>query len=332
MARKDVLLGLASPAPERDKESVSSAYAMRGATKSMLSSIGELSAQAARAEKLLEGASVVDLDTDLVDTSFVSDRMDGNDEAYTELLIAIRERGQDTPILVRPHPNDENRYMVVFGHRRLRVARELGRTVKAVIRKLDDSLHVIAQGQENSARDNLSFIERAVFAQKLADLGYDREIVQAALSTDNPMLTRMLSVTKRVSQKVIDAIGSAKNIGRDRWISFSTLYEKAQGGALEELISTAEFTGIENSNDRFGIAYDHLKVANKTAPKKLKLSTPAKSWSSADKSVTFSINKKPKKVDFSIKSENADAFGDWLSERLEKFYVEFKQTEMKNGE
>ncbi|MCM3473739.1 plasmid partitioning protein RepB, partial [Brevibacillus borstelensis] len=137
--------------------------------------------------------------------------MDGNDEAYTELLIAIRERGQDTPILVRPHPNDENRYMVVFGHRRLRVARELGRTVKAVIRKLDDSLHVIAQGQENSARDNLSFIERAVFAQKLADLGYDREIVQAALSTDNPMLTRMLSVTKRVSQKVIDAIGSAKN-------------------------------------------------------------------------------------------------------------------------
>lgn len=69
---------------------------------------------------------------------------------------------------------------------------------------------MIAQGQENSARDNLSFIERAVFAQKLADLGYDREIVQAALSTDNPMLTRMLSVTKRVSQKVIDAIGSAK--------------------------------------------------------------------------------------------------------------------------
>lgn len=106
--------GLASPAPERDKESVSSTYAMRGATKSMLSSIGELSAQAARAEKLLEGASVVDLDTDLVDTSFVSDRMHGNDEAYTELLVAIRERGQDSPILVRPHPNDENRYMVVL--------------------------------------------------------------------------------------------------------------------------------------------------------------------------------------------------------------------------
>lgn len=151
MARKDIFLGLAAPAPERDKESGSSNYAMRGATKSMLSSIGELSAQAALADRLLEGASLVELDTNLVDTSFVSDRMSGSDEAYTELLEAIRERGQDTPILVRPHPE----------HRRLRVAKELGKPVKAVIKKLDDAVDVIAQGQENSARDNLSFIEKA---------------------------------------------------------------------------------------------------------------------------------------------------------------------------
>ncbi len=55
MARKDVLMNLTSPVAERPKDTGSSNYAMRGASKSMLSSIGELSAQAARAEKLLEG-------------------------------------------------------------------------------------------------------------------------------------------------------------------------------------------------------------------------------------------------------------------------------------
>lgn len=231
MARKDVLMNLTTPVPDRPKDTGSSNYAMRGASKSMLSSIGELSAQAARAEKLLDGGSIVELDTSLIDTSFVSDRMAGSDEAYTELLSAIREQGQDTPILVRPHPNDEDRYMVVFGHRRLRVAKELNRPVKAIIKKIDDAVHVIAQGQENSARDNLSFIERAVFAQKLIDLDYDRETVQAALSTDNPMLTRMLSVTKRVPLNVIDIIGSAKAVGRDRWTEFASQYEQTRGGS-----------------------------------------------------------------------------------------------------
>ena len=325
MARKDIFLDLTSPAPERDKESGSSNYAMRGATKSMLSSIGELSAQAARADRLLEGASVVELDTNLVDTSFVSDRMSGSDEAYTELLEAIRERGQDTPILVRPHPEDENRYMVVFGHRRLRVAKELGKPVKAVIKKLDDAVHVIAQGQENSARDNLSFIEKAVFAQKLIDLGYEREVVQAALSTDNPMLTRMLSVTKRVPASIIEAIGSAKNVGRDRWIDFVAQYEKAGEGCLGDLITLPEFTAIEQSDDKFSKAYALLKAANKPAPKKKRLETAAKSWRSKDSSVAFSMNRKPKKTSIELTDANAGEFGDFISTRLDSLFDEFEQ-------
>lgn len=69
-------------------------------------------------------------------------------EQFKELLEAIKERGQDSPVLVRPHPKLDGRYQIVFGLRRVRVARELGRKVRAVVKALDDKTHVIAQGQE----------------------------------------------------------------------------------------------------------------------------------------------------------------------------------------
>ena len=88
--------------------------------------------------------------------------------------------------------------------------RSLEQPVRAVVKPLADIDHVIAQGQENSARENLSFIERSVFSGHLLDLGFDRQTIQSSLSVDAPMLTRMLSVTKRIPDVVIKAVGAAK--------------------------------------------------------------------------------------------------------------------------
>ena len=134
---------------------------MTGAAKTVVRSIEDL---AENTKKLMDGEVVVELDPRLLDVSLVADRLSEEDEEYQELKQAIQESGQSTPILVRPIPNSQ-RYMVVFGHRRRRVAEELGIPVKAVIKKLDDITSAIAQGQENSARSNLSFIERAYFAR-----------------------------------------------------------------------------------------------------------------------------------------------------------------------
>ncbi|MFC7555837.1 ParB/RepB/Spo0J family partition protein [Pseudoroseomonas wenyumeiae] len=60
---------------------------------------------------------------------------------------------------MRPHPTEPGRFQVAFGHRRLRAARDLAKPVRAVVRPLSDRELVLAQGQENSARANLSFIE-----------------------------------------------------------------------------------------------------------------------------------------------------------------------------
>lgn len=134
MARKNLLAGLVDAA-EIPQADTAPAYPMRGASKSMVRSLDELSKQA---DKFLEGEAVVKLDPDTVDGSFVLDRLTDDSEQFEELKAAIAERGQDTPILVRPHPSASGRYQIVFGHRRVRVARELGRKVKAVIKAIDD--------------------------------------------------------------------------------------------------------------------------------------------------------------------------------------------------
>ena len=130
---------------------------------------------------------------------------------------AIKENGQSTPILVRPHPQRDGRYMIVFGHRRASVARELGVPVRAVVKNIEDIAHIIAQGQENTARANLSFIEKALFAKKLLGMGQSKDTIKSALMIDDTLLSRMLSVAETIPPAVVEAIGAAKSVGRDRW-------------------------------------------------------------------------------------------------------------------
>src|SRR5271168_5398683 len=145
--RKNLLASITGAETPRADGEARSNYATRGASRSMIVSIDEM---AENAKKLTAGEAIVSLDADLIDGSFVMDRL-GDDEDYVLLRDAIREQGQSTPILVRPHPKNQGRYMVVFGHRRARVAKELGIPVKAVVRHLEDIAHIVAQGQENTA-------------------------------------------------------------------------------------------------------------------------------------------------------------------------------------
>lgn len=328
MARRDVLLGITQAETTKPERQATAGYATRGASRSMLSSIGELAAQAAKAERLLEGETVVDLDPGLIDGSFVSDRMEDDDEAFSELVAAIRERGQDSPILVRPHPTRTGRYQIVFGHRRARAAKQLGKPVRAVVKELHDRDHVVAQGQENSARANLSFIERAVFAQKLAELGHDRETIQSALAIDAPMLTRMVSVTKRIPSAIIDAIGAAKGVGRDRWLELTLLIEKPSNLAkAEEHVETKEFKSAA-TEDRFNLLFNFLKTSKR--PKKGAGAFPnSKSWVLPGKSISVTTKDSGKAFTLALKAKDASRFGTYLSENLEQFYRAFRELEDK---
>ena len=165
MARKDLLKSVMGDTAQSTPGTERSNYAMRGASKSMKVSIDSL---AENSKRLLEGETIVEIDTNLIDASFINDRLSGDDDAFDELKNSIAASGQDTPVLLRPHPEASGRYMIVFGHRRVRVARALNRSVRAVVKDMDDVAHVLAQGQENTARADLSFIEKALFAKSVS--------------------------------------------------------------------------------------------------------------------------------------------------------------------
>lgn len=323
MARKNLLEGLS----EMPESAGAPNYPMRGAGRSLVRSLDELAKQA---EKFLEGEAVVDLDPDTIEASFVKDRLSEDDEAFRALVEAIRARGQDTPILVRPHGKIDGRYQVVFGHRRLRAARELGRNVRAVVKAIDDRTHVIAQGQENSARADLTFIERALFAKRLEELGHDREVISTALAANAASVSKMMSVMERLPQEVVQAIGPAPGVGRERWVELSLLAGKsANAASVAKVLEEVNFHQLP-SDKRFEALYAAL---NKSArPVKKTAAARKVTWQPLDKAVQAEMKNDGKAFSLSMKAKNAGRFGEFLSGRLDALYEQFLAEEGKQGD
>lgn len=315
MARKDIFGSVMGPAASSADTRDVSGYAVRGASRSIMQSFEELSK-----------SSVVDLDPELVDTSFVSDRLDDDDEAFQELLAAIRERGQDSPVLVRPHPETSGRFQTVFGHRRVKVARQLGRPVRAVVKRMGDEDHVIAQGQENAARANLSFIERTLFADRILKRGHSPDTVKSALALDDTTFSKMRSVTSNIPEQIILAVGAAKSIGRDRWWQLAKFMEHP-GAATRagDYMASADFAQLD-SDGRFARLFDFLSAAAKRP--RAPLTSQEKAWAPRDKSVRAKITDTGKVFTLALKSKDASPFGAFIADRLDQLFEAFRESEM----
>lgn len=278
-----------SPAPSQKKEAAPETKAVdapvshvaaqpdetrsaSGAVKAMGLSLGsmtrELEDARALKDNLARGERIVAIDTGLIDPSLVRDRLsrdENGDEAFDALVESMRENGQQVPVLLRPHPGAEGRYQVAYGHRRVRAAARLDRPVQAIVRALSDDELVLAQGKENTERRNLSFIERAFFAAELINHGFDRGIVQRALSLHKAEMTRLLQVAGAVPADIARAIGPAPRAGRPRWLALADfLKREAAVVAAQEEIRSAPFVAAD-SDTRFRMLYDRL--ARRTAKK-----------------------------------------------------------------
>jgi len=233
-----------------------------GAVKAMGLTLGALAREADDAKRLrksIEGSDrIVEVDPARIEASLVSDRLEdayGSDEAFEALKASILESGQQVPVLVRAHPDAERAgegwYQAAYGHRRIRAARDLGIPVKAIVRELDDNDLLVAQGKENGERLDLSFIERAMFAQAIIDGGFDRKTAQAALSVDKTEMSRMLQVASLVPLEIVRAIGPAPKVGRPRWgVLGEALSTRARRDKAMKLIQSEMFTAAD-TNARF---------------------------------------------------------------------------------
>lgn len=205
MARRNLFQPPPPPAPATE---VSGAprFPNTGTMSGMKSTLRDMSSNAVR-----------EIDPALIDDDGPRDRLAFGPEAVAELAESIRQHGQQVPIMVRPLRDQPGRFQVVYGRRRLAALRVLNQPARAMVRTLDDTQAILAQGQENSQRLDPSFIEKAMFAAQLAEGGHAQNIILDALAIDRPMLSRMQKVARSLPMSLIEAIGPAHGVGRRRW-------------------------------------------------------------------------------------------------------------------
>ena len=215
-------------------------------------------------QQLAAGETIVEIDTSDIDSSFISDRMDISEEETSVLAQQIKEQGQIVPILVRLHPNKNGQFQVAYGHRRVRAATMLGTKVRAVVRDLSDAELVIAQGQENNARQDLSFIEKSVFAVKLEERGFDRKVICSALAISRSDCSTLIKIGSRIPRPILEAIGKAPGIGRPRWNEmFDKIQERGIADRAVAIVSDAKFLAL-GSDDRFSFLLQRLSKKEDT--------------------------------------------------------------------
>lgn len=269
-------------------------------------------------QKLIQGQTIVELDPLQIDNSFVADRMEATEEQSAAFRELIRKHGQNVPILVRPKTEHSDRYEVAFGHRRLRAARELGIKVRAVVRVLTDEELVVAQGQENSGRTDLTFIERARFAARLEDRKFSREIIMAALNVDKAALSRLIAVATRIPDDVIEAIGPAPSFGRVRWQELTDLIDQEGNRERARALVTGSEFKHQDSDRRFEALVAGLRVRPTRAR--------AEAWSADDGSHAAKISRSGKKLTLVFDDRVAPQFGEFIRSRLQSLYDEYKSS------
>lgn len=310
MARKNLLKGLmgdAPPAPDDPAEAPRPRYS-KGAIGAVGQSIADLKS---RAINDIDPASIVD--------GGIRDRLEHDAEAHASLVASIRDYGQQVPVLLRPHPQEAGRFEVVYGRRRVQAIRDLGQTVKAMIRDLDDREAVVAQGQENSARRDLSFIEKANFARQMREAGYERRIICDALHIDKTIISRMLSVVNRVPIAIIEAIGAAPSIGRDRWLQLADLIEQNPERVKQHpaLFGPAR---VETSDARFEALFASVTPRAVRAPSRVNVA-PIRF---GEEPTRGQIKRTSSAVTLSFDLGRSDGFDEWLVENLEEIHRDWQ--------
>lgn len=312
MARKDLLKGLmglpdtppatpgpAAPTPPRP---------VKGAIGAVSQSIQEMRAR-----------SVIDVPSDMIDHAGLHDRLDEDPEGIAALAASMRDYGQQVPVLLRHSPNHEGRYEVVYGRRRVAALKSLGQPVKAMIRNLTDRELIVAQGQENTARRDLSFIEKVMFAAAMREEGFERRVICDALMVDKTLISRMLAIADAVPVAVVRAIGAAPGIGRDRWMK---LAEGLRDCTTTEALRAAEALAEGPDSD----ARFEAVLAGLTAPAAPARPRPApRGAAKGEGSARWGgVSRNTRETRIRIDRSSAAGFDDWLLGRIDSLFAEWQ--------
>ncbi|MCE6078371.1 plasmid partitioning protein RepB [Agrobacterium vitis] len=274
-------------------------------------------------QRVADGALPIELDPSLIDPSPFADRFADQDPSAVEALkTSFLENGQEIPVLVRNHPTEPGRYQIAYGHRRVRAASELGINVKAYVRELGDDRLILAQGIENSAREDLTFIERSMFALKLEDGGFDRTLIQTALSVDRQEASKLINVGRAVPTWLSEAIGRAPKIGRPRWQELADVL-KSEGAETKARKAMRDSSfDHKTSDDRFIAVLRAVKAIDKP----ISVKPQAVVAKSADGSEIATLAVTGKVCKIQIDRDRDEAFAKFVMDRIPDLYESFRQS------
>lgn len=275
---------------------------------------------------------IQEIDTDLILAWGPKDRLDielttVNDvvspESIQELAASIHEAGQQVPVLLRPSKERDGHFEVIYGQRRILACRHLGIPVRALIRTLDDSDALMAKGLENASRAELSYYERARFAQAIIDQGYSRAEVCQALAISKNTLSQLERICRLVPTIVGDAIGAAPSAGRPKWMGLASAFEKDQLnegsvlGLLKSLSETDSNERLEAVLKEIGKRGPQERTANERSP------LPGVKVKSAKSGVSLTVKRSGKNANFA----------EWLDRNLDQLIQEsFDRFQTENPE
>lgn len=280
------------------------------------------------ARDAVDAHHVWELDPVEIEDERYSDRLDPKD--VHDLRASIEQNGQTVPILVRRHPTETNRYLLVYGRRRLEAIRASDKVkkVRALIANLDDTAALRAQVSENTGRRDLSYIERSLFAQELLDNGFGSQAqIAEVLNVTRSAVSMSISVAKAIGTALAHAIGPAHGIGRPRWESLAKELSNA-GMGMDELCRVAidargkaaagvpadEEPQVDPSVAAFEAVVRHVKrTSGPSLGRKPRLkATPLL----IDGAPAGAIKRSPRAVRLDL-TDVDDAFAEWLDARAQ---------------
>ena len=174
------------------------------------------------------------------------------------------------------------------------------------------------KGEENNARTNLSFIEKARFALQLEERGFRRDVIMQALCVDRPRVSQMVKFASSIPMEIINAIGPAPVIGRRKWEDFAALITKGNIDKARYAIERAENSG-RDSDAKFEAAYKALTTRAEVSRPEL--------WTAPDGTRLAKYTETDDKFSIVIDRKLSPRFGKFLVSRLEQLYNEFQARE-----
>ncbi|MBZ5763743.1 MULTISPECIES: plasmid partitioning protein RepB [Rhizobium] len=283
-----------------------------------------------RALTQLSEDSIISLDPNKLERSPYKDRFDSDEEVEKELdalKMSIVTEGQKIPVLVRPHPTKSDHYQLAYGYRRWAAIKAImaeterpeSIRIKAYVRELTDRQLVEEQSLENGVRENLTWIEQAMWAVQLKSAGLSHRAICPILGLSEAAVSHLFRVTDVIPEDIVFAIGRAKGVGRPKWTTFADLLrDTSKVEPVRRFIETTAFQQA-HSSERVALA---IRAAS-GAPEKLSEASQEEMRDFAVGDRLFGRMKRTSSGTTVTIPKEEHAFARWLAQRMPDLLREY---------